>query len=357
MTSKHRVLMIGPHPSRSFGGMSTVIQEILTSKSINSSYSIDMWPSFVDGPLIRRAAYSLSKEHLFRMAKRPYDVYHIHVACDTSTWRKRRYVEMLGIESRHVVMHVHGSHYDSFFANCTARQQEKIRDLYSKVGFVIVLSEEWRDFFIENRICDPSKLAVIHNAVEVPIPNRTDYENEHVLFLGRLGERKSPETLLEAVPLILECHPRAEFFFAGDGDIDRYRRMAESLGVADSCRFEGWVSGKAREDLFYGCSLLCLPSKSEGMPMSVLEAMARGLAVVATPVGGVPQVIDDGSNGFLVDVGDSSCLAKRIIRLLDSPQLKRSIGEAGRNTAKEMFGMRVFEQQIMEAYERVCKWR
>lgn len=354
MVGEPRVLMIGPHPSRSFGGMSTVIQEILASEEIASSYSIDMWPSFIDGSLIRRAAYSLSKELLFRMSKKQYEVYHIHVACDTSTWRKRRYIEMLGAQACHVVMHVHGSHYDSFFDSCTERQQAMIRDLYSKVGSVIVLSEEWHDFFVENRICDPSKLTVIHNAVEIPASNRTDYENERVLFLGRLSDRKSPDTLLEAIPLILKEHPRAEFFFAGDGDVDCYRRMAESIGVADNCRFEGWVSGEAREDLFSRCSLFCLPSKSEGMPMSVLESMARGLAVIATPVGGVPQVIEKGSNGFLVDVGDSVSLAKLIIRLLDSPQLKRLIGEAGRNTAKEMFGMRAFEKKIMEVYERVC---
>lgn len=355
MANKRKVLMVGPHPSRSFGGMATVIGQILNSEEIASRYEIDMWPSFVDGRLIQRAAYSISRELRFMIARKPHDIYHIHVACDTSTWRKRHYVDSLGARVSRVVLHVHGSHYDSFFKGCTGKQRERIRDLYSKVGFVIVLSEEWREFFVDNRICDPSKLAVVHNAVEMPACNKTQYENENVLYLGRLAERKNPETLLRAVPLVLSKHPHARFVFAGDGDVDLYKRMAKDLGVADSCRFAGWVSGHAREDLFLECSMFCLPSRSEGMPMSVLESMARGLAVVTTPVGGIPQVIKDGENGFLVNVDDHETLAERILRLLDCPSLKRTLGEAGRSDVRKSFGMAGFARKIMTAYERICE--
>lgn len=355
MADKRSVLMIGPHPSRSFGGMATVIGQIMNSEVIASRYEIDMWPSFVDGPLFRRAAYSISREIRFGAAKKLHDIYHIHVACDMSTWRKMRYVDSLGTRASRVVLHVHGSHYDSFFRGCSAKQREIIRRLYSKVGSVIVLSEEWREFFIANHICSPSKLVVIHNAVEVPVCNKTQYENENILFLGRLAERKSPETLLRAAPLVLERHPHARFIFAGDGNVNLYKHMAKDLGVADSCGFTGWVSGRDREGLFLGCSIFCLPSKSEGMPMSLLESMAHGLDCISTPVGGIPRVINDGVNGFLVDVEDHEALADRILCLLDCPRLKKTLGEAGRSAVTESFGMAGFAQKIMNAYERVGK--
>lgn len=355
MADKPKVLTIGPSPSRSFGGMATVIGEILNSEEIASKYEIEMWPSFVDGPLLRRAAYSTLRELRFGIAKKPYDIYHIHVACDTSTWRKKRYVDLLGAHANCVVLHVHGSHYDSFFEGCSAKQKDALRGLYSKVGSVIVLSEEWRNFFISNQICDRPKLAVIHNAVKIPVCNMTRYENENVLFLGRLAERKSPETLIRAALLVLDKHPHAKFIFAGDGDVGRYKRMAKDFGIVDSCRFEGWVSGSAREDLFLECSLFCLPSKSEGMPMSVLEAMANGLAVITTPVGGIPQVIKDGVNGLLIPVGDYEALASRLNLLMDDPFLKQSIGEAGRQTIQEKFGLETFSQKIAAVYEKVCK--
>lgn len=348
-------MIIGPDPVKSLGGMATVIRNMLQSALLNERYDIEMYPSFIDGSLFKRGAYSLCREASFRLRRHDFDICHVHICSDTSTWRKMRYIESLGEDSKRVVLHVHGGKYDVFWNECSKAQKAKIKDLYASVGKVIVLSEEWRTFFLENRICDPGRLVVLHNAVEIPVQPVDVCLCQDVLFLGRLGTRKSPDVLLRAAKTVLKDHPQVRFRFGGDGDVTKYQTLAEELGIADSCDFLGWTTGKQKEDAIRASRIYCLPSKHEGMPMSVLEAMSYGLATVATPVGGVPQVIQDGVNGYLMPIDDSEFLADRINELLDDSGLAVRIGSAGRKAIVESFGMDSYARKLTELYESMAE--
>lgn len=352
--SKKKLLIIGPDPVKSLGGMATVIRNILQSELLNERYDIEMYPSYIDGPLLKRGVYSLYREASFRLRRPDFDICHVHVCSGTSTWRKMRYIEGLGEGSKRVVLHVHGGQYDVFWNGCSEAQKDKIIGLCASVGKVIVLSEEWRAIFLENRICEPSKLAVLHNAVEIPAQPVDTRLRQDVLFLGRLGARKSPDVLLRAAKTVLKSHPQVRFRFGGDGDIAKYKVLAEELGISDNCDFLGWTTGKRKEDAIRASRIYCLPSKHEGMPMSVLEAMSYGVATIATPVGGVPQVIQDGINGYLMPIDDSAFLANRINELLDDSGLAERIGSAGRKTIEESFGMDSYAQTLAEMYESVA---
>lgn len=350
---KKRLLIIGPDPVRSLGGMATVIRNMLQSDYLNDRYAVEMWSSFIDGPLLRRAAYSYGREFSFRLTCPDFDICHVHICSATSTWRKMRYVESMGERAKRVVLHVHGAKYDVFWSECNEVQKEKIRGFYASVGKVIVLSEEWRAFFLENRICDSAKLVVLHNAVEIPAQPVDVCTRQGVLFLGRLGARKSPDVLLRAAKTVLNSHPQVRFRFGGDGDIAKYMALAEELGINGNCDFLGWTTGKQKEDAIRASRIYCLPSKHEGMPMSVLEAMSYGLATIATPVGGVPQVIQDGANGYLMPVDDSDRLAQIINALLDDDASVARIGAAGRKTIVDSFGMESFVRDLIHVYEEV----
>ena len=264
-----------------------------------------------------------------------------------------RYVESMAKRAKRVVLHVHGGKYDVFWNECNEVQRDKIRGLYASVGEVIVLSEEWRTFFLENHICDPAKLVVLHNAVEIPTQLVDVCTRQDVLFLGRLGACKSPDVLLRAAKTVLNSHPQVRFRFGGDGDIAKYMALAEELGINGNCDFLGWTTGKQKEDAIRASRIYCLPSKHEGMPMSVLEAMSYGLVTIATPVGGVPQVIQDGVNGYLMTIDDSDRLAQIINALLDDDALAVRIGAAGRKTIVDSFGMESFVRDLIHVYEEV----
>lgn len=156
--------------------------------------------------------------------------------------------------------------------------------------------------------------------------------------------------LLRASSEVLERFPETKVVFGGDGEIEKNRWLAEELGIADRCEFHGWVTGDEREALFERAAVYCLPSKNEGLPMSVLEAMARGIPTVATAVGGVPQVIEDGVNGFLVDVDDVGALSDKLAILLMEPGLRKKVGAASRDSVARSFGVDKSIKQLLVLY-------
>lgn len=348
------VLMIGPDPSAR-GGMAAVERNILNAIRARGDRA-EFILTFVEGgkpkKLVVAAAAFCRYLHLLSKV----DLVHVHMASRGSYERKRVFMNTAFRHGVPVVLHLHGSEFGVWFSReCTESKRNEIRNTFSMCAKVVVLSEEWRDFFIGNGICESGKVTVLHNAVYIPEDNAIDYANSQILFLGRLGERKSPGTLLHAAKLVLEKHQDATFVFGGDGDIEGYRKLSSQLGVDASCHFVGWVTGGDKERLFAESSVYCLPSKNEGMPMSVLEAMAHGLATVATPVGGVHQVIIDGSDGIIIPVGKPDALAKALCALLDDIDMKRRIGQAGREKVKERFSMSTYLDKLFEIYAEVIR--
>ena len=335
--------------------MATVIGNIMASNTLNERFDMALYPSFHNGGTVARTIYSEIRLHRFSPKTAQADVYHVHVGPGRSFWRKLSYVERMGARAGNAIFHIHASTLAQTWDEVGESKRARVRGLLAEVGRVVVLSEEWAAYCLENGICGEKKLTVLHNAVTVPEPVERDWTARRVLFMGRVGERKGVDVLLRALPAVLAEFPDARFIMAGDGEIERYRALARELGVEDVCEFPGWVSGEARERLYRGCTIYCLPSRNEGMPMSVLEAMAYGLPAVATPVGGVPQVIKDGVNGYLVPPGDSEALAECIIALLADSDLRSRIGVAGRATIEERFSMAAYGEQLAAIYEEVAR--
>jgi glycosyltransferase involved in cell wall biosynthesis len=172
------------------------------------------------------------------------------------------------------------------------------------------------------------------------------------LFLGRLSPVKGPDVLLEAVGRLAARHPEATFVFAGDGQLrGPLQEAARRLGVERQVRFVGQVPREDVPAYLTACDLLALPSRSEGLPHAVLEAMAFGLPVVASAVGGVPEVVQDGVTGALVPPEDPAALADALSPLLAEPDRRQRYAEAARRAfaAREHTWPRV-ARQLDEIY-------
>lgn len=178
-----------------------------------------------------------------------------------------------------------------------------------------------------------------------------------VVFVGRLGPEKRVATLLEAVNLLRAGGTRIRVAVVGSGRLeDDLRTIAADLGIDDRVTFVGrdpeperWLE-KAR--------VLALPSEREGTPNVVLEAMACGLPVVATPVGSVPELVEDGQTGWLVPVGDAVALASALERVLDDPAAARAMGEAGRRRVETGFDRGAVRAAMAELYRELggARW-
>lgn len=201
------------------------------------------------------------------------------------------------------------------------------------------------------------KLTVVPNAVDTSLFYPED-EHEprwdgrlRVGFVGRLIANKGPQYLLEAAPALLTTHPRAEIVLAGDGPMrPALEARARSLGIQDKVTFLGNRTDVA--DVLRGCDIFVRPSLMEGMPLTVLEAMACGVPVVATPVGGTPEVVQDEHTGLLVPTADVGELSIALVRLAQQQQLRERLGEAGRRLVCSDFTWDGVVEKNLEVYRQ-----
>lgn len=346
-----KILVVGPSPIKSKGGMATVISSICESKFLKEHCDINLHASYIDGNILIRTMYSVISyiKYIKNLKNMDVDIVHIHMASRGSTWRKLQYVKCAKKRGKRVLLHIHGASYKEFYEKeCSVNKQKKIRDLLNMVDEVIVLSEEWKNFFA--KLCEINKVRVLHNAVPIPNFKRKKYNDNNVLFLGRLGKRKGTYDLLDAIPKILEKVPDAKFFLGGDGDIEKCKKICSNKGIVENVSFLGWVSEIDREKYFKLCSTYILPSYNEGMPMSVLEAMSWECSVITTPVGGIPQVISNEINGVLINPGNAYEIAGAIVCILTDRDKKEGLGKNARKTVKNRFSIDTWHKQLLEIY-------
>jgi glycosyltransferase involved in cell wall biosynthesis len=261
---------------------------------------------------------------------------HVHIASDASFWRKALFIvpaRLLGVP---YLLHMHGGSFIDFYRARSRPVQRFIRWVYGGARCVIALSEEWRSAL--STMQPASRIRVIANPIAIP-PWRPapDGAPPRVLFLGVVCERKGVHDLLRAWPAVLRRVPDARLVLAGSGDVDAARALAGKLGIEESVETPGWVLGDDKARLLNAATAFTLPSHFEALPMSVLEAMAAGLPVVATRVGGVPTAIDDRRTGILLEPRDVEGLARALTMLLTDAQERRRMGEAARRAANERF--------------------
>jgi glycosyltransferase involved in cell wall biosynthesis len=208
----------------------------------------------------------------------------------------------------------------------------------------------------------PDRIAYIPNGVraEAPRPARPETlglpPGPLVLSLGQLEAVKGHRFLLDAWPDVRRAHPRAGLALAGDGRCRRQlEARARALDLGDSVVFLGFRSPAA--PLLAACDLLVQPSITEGMPNAVLEAMASGKAVVASRVGGIPELVGPDEAGLLVPPGDCRALAEAIVRLLDDPERRARLGAAGRRRVEERFSLQSTRSAVEAVYASVLAAR
>jgi glycosyltransferase involved in cell wall biosynthesis len=182
-------------------------------------------------------------------------------------------------------------------------------------------------------------------------------EPGRVLFTGALIPRKRLLDLVEALPAVLAEVPNARLRVTGAAGGAEYgalvRRRVEELGLGEVVAFLGGVTFGELLEEYRRASLLALPSGEETSPMVIAEAMAVGVPVVATRVGGVPSLVEEGVTGSLVEVGDVEALAARIVDVLADPDLRAARGRAGRENAERSFRVPAVARRFAAMYEEI----
>ena len=282
---------------------------------------------------------------------------HVQMASRASFWRKSVVCLMARAAGRPYVVHLHGGEFLQFY------QQESgplargaIRQVLANAALVIAVSEIWRERVL--KICPTAAVEVLTNAVALPDLTRRRAELERtevaptVLFLGDINRGKGTFDLLRAFAQVAGRFPHLRLVCGGVGSIEEVRRLAAQLGVAERLDCPGWLDPERKRAALEAATIFALPSYAEGMPMALLEAMSWGLAAVATPVGGIPQVVTDDRNGLLIAAGDVDGLAAALTRLMSDPALRQRLGAAGRDTIESGFALPTTLARLTQIYRR-----
>lgn len=348
------VLMLGTSPETK-GGVSSVV------KSYEVGGFLAKWPvlylaTHADGSWPHKLSTALSAWFLFarHLIFRSNFVLHVHTASRASFWRKSCFIIPAIWTRTPTIVHLHGGEFMKFYSSeCGPLKRSLIRYIFDHCAEIIVLSESWRRAI--STVTENPSISVIYN------PSRTWWGGlghrlqcgRQLLFLGQLRKDKGVYVLLEAFAEVLRHFPEAELVCAGDGDIGAVRGIIRGYDLEERVKLPGWVEDEQKAELLASSSVFVLPSYAEGLPMSILEAMSAGLPVVATPVGGIPEAVSDGKEGFLVPVGDVQQLADALCRLLGDDALRKCMGSQARATFAERFQLEVVLPQLEAIYRRL----
>ncbi len=274
------------------------------------------------------------------------DLLHINLASSGSTYRKlqiARLARLLGIP---YVLHLHGAEYRDFWKDDGSRLSRSIQRMFEGAAGTMVLGEVWRDFVAARAPRAADRIIVVPNATERPtLPHVGGGERVHILFLGRIGDRKGVPQLGDALARMKHLDNwRATI--AGDGHVEAARAKAVELGVADRVDLPGWVGPTEVAKLVASADIMVLPSFAENLPLSIIEGMASGLAVVATPVGAVADIIKDGETGLLVQPGDVDGLTAALTRLVEDKALRELLGAAGLRLHREKLDLEPYARTV-----------
>ena len=330
-----KVLMIGAGRDVR-GGVSSVVNSYYDA-GLDKLCDLAYLPTMEDGTKLKKLFVAACARFRFEYLIRKNDILHVHMSSDNSFYRKAVFIRKAYREKKKIIIHMHGSTFDLFYKErCSDAQKRQVREIFAMADKVIALSEDWKKFLAES-ICDEQKIVVIYNAVNLPEPYEKDYSNRKLLFLGILGQRKGTYDLIGVLPELFRKYPDAHVYFGGDGEREQAEKLCVEKGIADHVTFLGWVRGAEKERLLRECSVYVLPTYHEGMPMSVLEAMSYGMAVVSTYVGGIPHIIADGVNGLLCQAGDQDKLREKLCDVLEDSGRRYELGSRAREKIKREF--------------------
>ena len=281
------------------------------------------------------------------------DIVHIHTASYTSFWEKCLYIRVAKAAGRKVVLHVHGALFQQFYEKSSPKLQRMIRRFLNKCDAVIALSDSWKDFFA--LLLPLEKIHVVRNGINMkPFDGEKRY-NDQVRFLhiGEVSRRKGVYDVIEAAARLKKDGFAFHIDIVGPGEIEEVRDAADKAGVSDVATLHGPRRGEQKYDFFRNADCFVLASYGEGLPIAILEALAAGLPVISTTVGGIPEVIRSGENGYLIQPGNIKQLYDAFAALITNRTQRENIGRSNYRYARENYDIERCAEKIAAIYQHI----
>jgi glycosyltransferase involved in cell wall biosynthesis len=363
--SPHRpvVLILGPHRA-AISGVSTHVNLLMESGLREDFELIHFQVGSAgrdEGALGRFLRLVFSPFALFAtILFRQVSVVHVNTSLNPRAyWRDLAYLAVARLLRARVLYQVHGGALPQNFFAGRPRLTRFLRWTLKLPEVVAVLAkcelDAYRQFVPEqNLLLLPNGIDVKPYAHVPTVVSRTDHPLR-LVYIGRIAREKGLYETLQGVRLALELGVDARLVIAGQGAEEaRLRRYAQALGIASRVTFAGPVFGRDKVTVLAGSDVMILPSYAEGLPYALLEAMAAGVPVIATPVGAIPDVVTAGTHGCIVPPRDGKAMAEAIAELARDRERLSWMSRACRLRVRAAYSIQKLACELALQYERLA---
>ena len=223
---------------------------------------------------------------------------------------------------------------------------------------IVVLAKEFKEELVKLGIPE-ERIHVSSTMVESKkyLPDTKDFSPPFkILFCAYMNRKKGPYEVLKAAPFVLEKYQDTKVIFMGDGvELENLKKLCSEMELDCNVEFIGYKEGEEKIIIFKNSNIFVYPSYTEGFPLVILEAMAAGMPLVTTPVGGLADAVENGKQGLVIESMPPKPeeIAEKIIKLIENPELMIEMSENNRREAKEKYDVRVVCRNIEKIYERI----
>ena len=277
-----------------------------------------------------------------------YQIVHYQFSLQTDAKRSYYFFKIAKLLRKKTIIHLHcGDQLSEIWS-------PMYEELFTRCNLALVLSPSIKRK-VEEYIGTGHRVEVLYNPCPT-ISQITPFEKREneILFAGTLNKNKGYADLITGFSKIAKKHPDWKLVFAGNGEVEHAKALADKLGVDDQCQFLGWVNGEQKDAAFRRASVLCLASYQEGFPMAVLDAWAYGVPVVSTPAGGLIDIIEEEKNGLLFNAGNTDMMADKLDKIISNTEFRSQIAAESKLLARTMFNIDNLNKQLGEIYKMLC---
>lgn len=349
------ILMLGTDP-KGQGGIASVVRNYIDADFFKTE-SIEYLPTHRNGVLLYQLLIAICAVFrlILKLSIKDVELVHVHCASYGSFWRKSILMWICRSFKVPTIFHLHGGAFDEFVASMQFSFMKKwAQHTLSQSTSVIVLSSVWQDRVL--KIAPMARVVIIANSVQVSeivhcIPELI--RPNGIIFLGKADRAKGVFDLVDAVQLIIEKYPNVHLSIAGDGDLVTLQKYVNDKKLAHAVTLLGWIGMEQKNFEISRSRVFCLPAYREGLPMALLESMVQAKAIVTTPVGAIPEVVQHSINGLMFPPGDVVALTRALSFCFDNDEACRRMGEAARITVVQNYSLTVGLEKLSMLYKSI----
>lgn len=353
------VLTVGPSPDL-VGGMSSVINQ-MTRLDFAGRYAIECFPITLSSSSEESSAHRIARHVSQRLRlgrilrERDFAIVHIHTCSGFSFHRCAWDLRVARRHGAKTVLHMHGAQFDNYVDRASGLEKRLIRHALQSADRVVALSARWHQVLLS--AAPKARIEIIENAVDPAPAQRQRPCNGPCRFLtlARMDAWKGIDDLLDAASLMQRRGMDFRLTLAGPegsaGDRRQIQGKIDARDLTSRVVYVGTVMGAEKEHLLEATDVYVQPSHHEGMPISILEALAHEVPVVATRVGAIPEIIDDDVHGLIVPARDPGALAQAMGTLVVDVPRRLALGSAGLTLAKSRFSLARFREELTSIYD------